>query len=677
MNAQFRPPAVPLITHDPYFSCWSMVDCLYDDWPRHWTGMPYSLFGIIRVDGTAMKFMGGASTLKKTAVQSSLEVTPLSSTYIFDCGSVELTVKFTSPLLPDDLDILSRPASYILFTVTSRDNEPHQVELYYDISAEWTVADIQQEVVCESLQHSDLAILTARSVEQNILEKSGDTLCIDWGTLYCAAAKRSAETMIYDAATLREGFADSGRLVSPERYIQPRPANSFGGPALAVVFTCDARPGKPGSFHVTVAYDDEYSIEYFGKKLRPWWRRDDRQTAVDMLSAAEQEYADITRRCGEFDKHLIDESEKAGGENYAQLLSLVYRQAVAAHKLVAGPDGTPLFFSKENNSNGCIATVDVTYPSSPLFLLLNSILLKGMLIPICEYCKSDAWEFPFAAHDLGTYPKANGQVYGDMKLEYQMPVEESANMIILAAALACAEQSTEFAGQYWELLTQWAEYLKEYGMDPADQLCTDDFAGRLAHNTNLSIKAIIALACYGKLAKMIGDNEVGLEYILLAKQHAEKWQEMAADDGHTRLTFDKPGTWSMKYNLAWDGILGLNLFPQDFVRNELAWYRNVQNEFGVPLDSRRDFTKPDWIMWCAALADDDETFRALADPVYTYAHRTPSRVPLSDWYDTKTGIRMGTKARSVVGGFFMKMLKGKMEKLRRERIKTDNDRNHE
>ena len=658
MTLPFRPPAVPLVTHDPYFSAWSVSDELTETEVRHWTGTNYGLCGLVRIDGQTFRCIGTNPSDVPAMAQTGLEVTATRTTYAFEAVGVHLSLTFLSPLLPHDLDILARPVTYLTWEARATDGGTHEVAVYLHVQGEWVVNTASQAVVSARYHQPGMDVVRMGSVKQPILETAGDNLRIDWGYVYLAVPQEPGSiTALIEADPGRQAFAETGTLPDADLIAAPRPAHD-GWPVLACALMLGAVSATPVSRHVLLAYDDVFSIEYFYRKIRPYWRRDGWGIA-ELLQAAARDYPALTTRCADFDAEIAQDLLQVGGEKFAALCALAFRQCIAAHKLAVDFDGTALFLSKENFSNGCIATVDVTYPSAPFFLLFNPDLLRAMLTPILDYANTSHWRFPFAPHDLGTYPLCNGQVYGGGERSEvdQMPVEECGNMLILVAALTQVDGDTQYAEKYWPLLAQWADYLREKGLDPENQLCTDDFAGHLAHNVNLSLKAIMGLGSFAGLCEKTGRAEEAAAYRRTAQTMADEWVQMAGDGDHYRLAFDKPGTWSQKYNLVWDTLLGLHLFSPEVARKEVAYYKTKQNVYGLPLDSRSEYTKLDWTVWTATLAEDPADFLALTEPLYLWADETPARVPLTDWFWTTDGKKAGFQARSVMGGLYLPLLK--------------------
>jgi len=652
-----RPPAVPLVVHDPYFSIWSPADKLTDTWPTHWTGAINALCSMVRIDGKAYRVMGIQPADAPAMEQVGLKVLPTRTIYDFETAGVHVQLTFTTPMLPDDLDLISRPVTYLTWQVYTVDGRRHAVDLYYDNSAELVVDKPEQTVVWSRPQVSGLTVMRIGSQEQPVLQKAGDNLRIDWGYLYVAARSDSgATTVIAGHEKARQGFAKDGLLPKEDDARMPRAAND-DYPVTACAFDLGQVGSRVASRRVMLAYDDVYAIEYLGTRLQGYWRRNGMGPA-DLLQKSDKQYADLANRCDAFDRNLMADLTRVGGQGYAEFCALGYREAIAGHKLAASPDGRPMLFAKECFSNGCIATVDVLYPAAPIFMLFNNDLLKASVTPVLDYAAMPRWRFPFAPHDLGTYPKANGQVYGggEKTEEDQMPVEESGNMLIVAAVISQLDGNTAYVEKYWPQLTQWAAYLKEKGLDPANQLCTDDFAGHLAHNTNLSIKAIIALAAYAKLCDMAGKKDEAAGDRATAEAFAKQWVGMADNGDHYRLAFDQADTWSQKYNLVWDKLLGLTLFGPEVVAKEIAFYKTQLRPFGLPLDNRKGYTKTDWETWTATLATNRADFEALMAPVYRFVNETPQRVPLTDWYETADAKMVGFQARPVIGGVFIKML---------------------
>lgn len=618
-----RAPAVPLVTHDPYFSIWSPADRLTDCETAHWTSRPHPLRSTVRVDGQLFRVMGLKPTEAAALPQENVTVWPTRTVYQFANAQVKLTLTFLTPALPSDLEVLARPVTYLTWELQSADGRTHAVQLEFSMGGELAVNTAEQPVTWDRPAVEGFSVLRVGAKSQRVLAHKGDDLRIEWGYAYLAAPANQNPEVVGDGAVK----FDLGQV----------------GPQLT------AR-------HILLAYDDLYSIKYFGTRLRPYWRRAGAE-AADVLRAAERDYASLVSRCQEFDTFLLDRLRSEGGEQYAALCALAYRQTLAGNKLAADANGMPLLFPKENFSNGCISTVDVLFPQAPFFLAFSPALTKAMLVPVLDYSASPQWPYGYAPHDLGTYPWSMGQVYGMSGGDGdRMPVEESGNMLIILAALARSEGNADFANKYWPSLTKWADYLVASGLDPENQLCSADMFGHLPHCANLALKAIIGIGGYAKLCEMTGRPAEAKKYLAVARDYAAKWQAMAKDNGRTRLAYHLPNTWGMKHNLVWDRVLDLNLFPQSVGDAEIAWYLKVQNKYGLPVDNRTDTSLIDWAMWSIAPAREPKDFEALVAPLFRYVNETPKRVPLSDWFKTTDANQAGFQARPVVGGIFIRLL---------------------
>ena len=606
-------------------------------------GGAYVDFGLFTEDEVESFFGTEAEQIK-------VNVLPTQTYYSFYCGPVQLDLKFTSPLVLTDLDLLSSPVNYISYEVRSLDKRAHDVQIYFSATPKWAVNSPEQEVSVESYQSSGIHVLKTGTLEQNVLGKSGDIICIDWGYFYLAGKQTEASDMSMGApVSIQKSFAEKG-ILPVTKTTRTSARLDKDETLLAYSENMGNVKEQKAEGYLMIGYDDIASVQYFGQNLKAYWKKK-YPTMEAALADARKNYTKTMQRCDEWDYKVMKDAVEAGGQQYAELCAASYRQAVAAHKLVLGPEDELFFFSKENNSNGSICTVDVTYPSCPVFIQYNTEIMKAMLNFIFDYSESGRWKKNFAAHDVGTYPLANGQTYQE-----DMPVEETGNMLIMTTAIAIADGNADYAAKHWETLTIWSNYLAEEGLDPENQLCTEDFAGHLAHNANLSAKAIMAIAGYGRLAKMLNKPEEAKKYTEMAKKMAIEWERKANDGDHYRLAFDRPDTWSQKYNFVWDKTLGMNVLPTEIMKKEVAFYLKNQNKYGLPLDNRFTWGKIDDTVWSATMADSESDFQELIRPIWKYVNETSSRVPLGDWYETLNADYINFRARSVVGGVFMKSL---------------------
>lgn len=634
MERNDRLPSIPLICMDPYLSIWMPADTMTATDATHWSGVAKPIRGFLTVDGFKARYIGFGNA--NEAEHIGLEVTPTRTHFSSAANGVRLDTTFTTPALPDDPDLMSMPVTLVSWKISSLDGKAHEISLSLDLSSSLCYCgEVPPRIFGEVFHTDHINTAMCGQMTQKPLCHSGDHITIDWGYLFLSS--NAEVTAGQNGVSLHWNGTVEGET----------------------------------EVHAIIAYDDIASINYFGDLCKAWYFRNGAKI-TDAIDYAWTNFDEIITRCTAMDERVTADAAKEG-EDYVAIVNASWRHTLCAHKLIATPKGEMALLSKENDSNGCIGTVDLSYPSMPIFLKYNPELVNAMCRPVLEFASMPVWTYDFSPHDVGRYPCAIGQVYGDSscderfngdtfppyylypasadvyKLKYQMPVEECGNMLVLLAAAQIYGADKALAEQYRPILDKWVKYLVEYGEDPGEQLCTDDFAGHLAHNVNLAAKAIVGVACYGHLVSDPSWEQT-------AKAMAQRLLDKIGCEGNTPLTLDGQG-WSMKYNLLWDKILDLGLLPDSFYAAETASYVPRINAYGLPLDSRSDYTKSDWLCWCAAMADDPAVRAALIAPLARTLRETESRVAFSDWYNTKTGHCVHFIGRSVQGGVFALMLR--------------------
>ena len=694
-------PAYPLFVKDPFFSIWSGSDKLNESDTMFWTGAPKKMYGYVKVEDKTYIFMGNNVKAEKLE-QTYVDLTAFDTKYGFECEDFELSVTFTSPLMPDDLLVMSSPVCYFRYTLIPKKplgkttvalfmHEENCYDKYsYPVRGGKHILSNGSEVAWFGLK------------KQLVMSQSFDDSSAEWGYWYLGASKaQSVSKEVYDSFVAGSDiyFAYNSQhkkyICAYDEY-QNLEDVQFG--------------------MMTVSFDDTCSIHYFGQWLNGYYFDKTGKNIIDAIETGIKDATKVFAKCEAFDRKL-KKMAKPYGEDYLLVLYGGLRQAVGGHKLVMDRQGNLLFLSKENHSNGCIGTVDVSYPSIPLFLLFNPDLVRAMCEPIFKFARMPVWTYDFAPHDVGTYPYCCGQIYGvkyylnkptsseqDRNMEFcndgsiipnpnevdqpftyplyytfpanhdlylfekQMPVEECGNMLVMVASALLADGNKKMAKDNWELLTQWVQYLLKYGLMPGNQLCTDDFAGHLDKNVNLSVKAIVGIEAYAIIADKLGKKEEGAKMHAKAKEYAVEWKKMCYANGKTPLVFDgdENETFSLKYNMAFDVLFGSNLFDEEVRENEVDRYISLSNEYGVPLDSRSTYSKSDWLMWVTTLTSDIEKRKKLIAPLAKFLRESASRYPFVDLYYTDSGLIVGSrnkwgrmggfKNRTVQGGLFITLL---------------------
>ena len=277
MDKITRIPAIPLVTHDPMFSIWQTSDLPSGEDTSHWTGVRKRLRGSATIDGVQYRFLGRAVGRTMTLTQTC--VTPLSTQYTFQADGVQLVVRFTSPLLLDDLDILSTPISYICVDATSLDGRDHDISVSFSLFADICHSgEYEPDMRWDFFTEDGLNYGYMGQVRQKPLCGSGDLMTCDWGYVFLAS-----EDEIYDPP----------ETMSVMLRYQKKACGELHGLLL-------------------IGYDEVASINYFGRLLPSYYARNGK-TITQALREFYDRREELLARCDRFDEQLRSEARAKGG----------------------------------------------------------------------------------------------------------------------------------------------------------------------------------------------------------------------------------------------------------------------------------------------------------------------------------------------------------------------------
>ncbi|GAA5852107.1 hypothetical protein JCM5353_007477 [Sporobolomyces roseus] len=634
--------------------------------------MPWS--GIIRIDGKSYEFLGAPISSDSSmngeatdvARQMAFTFTATRSVFSFKAEDVEFNVTFLSPVTPNDEIRTSLPFSYLSIDVDPSSIGKHTISVYSDIGGEWTSGDSSVEIVWDFEAHKGVGFHSISRKDPIVFGEYAEQA--EYGaTIFATDCTHSVASSGF-SRDLRSRFVEKGRLdgTFDSRY------RKIDDDEPVFAFSTSLSKDSPQAVftigHVRHPYVN-YVTPHGQVSLDGLWTNRFPKHE-DAIAFFQSDYPRALVESKKFDAQLRKDAERVSGKNYASIVELSTRQAFATFELTTGLDEDwkedrtkSMAWLKEISSNGDMSTIDVIFPLHPILLYTNPTLLALLLEPLLTYTHSGLYPNRWPVHDLGRYPNATGYNSGN---DEPMPVEEAGNMLWMALSYSQLTSDLPWVEKHYEVFKSWTSFLIDEGLIPANQLSTDDFAGQLANQTNLAVKAIVGIGAMAELANQTGRYADSIHYRSTAKAYVTEWWRFAMTDldgpnPHAKLSYQDENSWGTLYNLFGDQILSLDLFPPELYEYQAKWYRQKREKYGVPLDSRHYWAKTDWQMFAAASTDDNKTQDMFIDDLVSYLRAGKVDAAFPDLYETPTanwpgeeGLDWGVRflARPVVGGHF-------------------------
>jgi len=678
-GAQVRPPSVPLAVRSPYLSAWLPATDLTSAVPQFWYGNDRGFAGLISIDGQLYAWAGqpevnGAAATALT--QTSLAVTATRSAFTLNAAGVELTAEWLSPIEPGDLKRESVPFTLLTVSVRAIDGASHDVRVYADITGEWASSDESDVISWDATTTGSNRYWSVQLQTPDPLTEN--TQMANWGSVIWGTPL--AKNLSYQSgysADVRNQFATAGSLadVIDTDY---RAVND-DQPAFAFASDLGTVTSREQSVSFAVGHVRTPLISYGpdATPILPWWTTYWKDwTEVGDFFLADASAARV--RAAALDARIEGAATYAAGSGYSAICALAARQCYGGMEVAISPDGGPWVLGKEISSDGDVNSVDIFDQAYLMWLWLDPEFIPLEMEPILTWCASAGWQdeslwadIPswedsqtrYCVHDLGVYPVAPGRAPGNGE---QMPIEESAGMLIMAASYARrvgAATARPFLRKWQLVWTQWAQYLLTQVPTPATQLTTDDWAPDYltpTGGTNLGIKAIIGLAAASQIAGILGDQANQAAWLKAAKDNVEPWYKLSLDPSGDYLNLEQgaSGTWTTIYNAFYEVVIGESLVPDEVKALQSAFYLTQLEPYGLPLQTDAGgLSKVAWNLYIPAWLRDYPIATEMLNRDVAYVNDTPSLVPYGDRYSTDTAVEVsGVKAHPTLGAVFAVLL---------------------
>jgi glutaminase A-like protein/uncharacterized protein DUF5127/uncharacterized protein DUF4964 len=675
-GAEVRPPSVPLAVRSPYLSAWLPTTDLTATTPQFWYGGSRGFAGLVRIDGQVYAWAGqpqagGAAATPLT--QTSLRVTSTRSVFVLHGGGVELTAEWLSPIEPGDLRRESVPFTLLTVSVQATDGAKHDVQVYADITGEWASSAEADVITWDATttghnRYWSVQLQTPAPLTEN-------AQMAQWGTAVWGSPVTGELTYQSGAASdVRNQFASSGSLADTNDTAYRAINDNQPTFAFARDFGSVSGHDQP-AVRFAVGHVRTPLISYGpnATPILPWWTKY-WSSWPDMADFFLADASAARERGIALDAKIEGAATYAAGPGYSAITALAARQCYGGMEVAIDPDGDPWVLGKEISSDGDVNSVDIFDQAYLMWLWLDPGFVPLEMEPILTWCASPGWQedslwtdipswedsqTKYCVHDIGVYPVAPGRAPGNGE---QMPIEESAGMLIMAASYARrvgGAAARPFLSKWKLLWTQWAEYLLTQVPTPATQLTTDDWAPVYltpTGGTNLGIKAIVGLAAAGQIAGILGDDANAVRWSQAARDNVAPWVKLSLDPSGKYLNLEQgaAGTWSTLYNAFYEVVIGEKLVPESVKALQASFYLTQLEPYGLPLQTDAGgLSKVAWNLYIPAWLRDYQIAPELLDRDVAYINDTPSLVPYGDRYGTNTAVEVtGVKAHPTLGAVF-------------------------